>query len=144
MPSFKELANSGQLVPNQNCLLVNKSETNGEDKENYYACINLAAMEEAAYNLKGYSFVMWCYICKNRNNYKFNLSRAHFKAYANCSDNAYRDSFKTLCDYGYLVLEEKGNNNNGFYTFYDRATKPTPYTEQITVIKFSEEESKKV
>jgi hypothetical protein len=60
-----------KTVPNQKVVKVNKEPCN---KSNYYAAINLEAMEAAAQNLDAACFKLWIYFAKNQNNYEFALS----------------------------------------------------------------------
>ena len=135
--NFKEMANNGILVPNQNKIFICKSLT---DSDNPYIKLNNEALEESFYNFsnRGVGFKLYLYLAMNKDEREFNLSSAHFMAFANCSRKAYTNAFKELVELGYLVLEETNENNNGFYTFYDKSTLITPYHEQLTKIKYSD------
>lgn len=60
-----------KIVPNQKIVKVSKEPCN---KSNYYAAINLEAMEQAAQALDAAAFKLWIYFAKNQNNYEFALS----------------------------------------------------------------------
>ena len=57
--------------PNQKTITVKKEQC---DKQNYYAAINLKALESAATQLKSGAFKLWIYFAKNQNNFSFALS----------------------------------------------------------------------
>lgn len=100
-------------VPNQKIVKINKQAT---DNNNYYAKINLSALQKATNKLtSNYGLALQLYFAKNQNNYIFELSSADFCAYAGCSRNAYNTAIRELIDKMFLVEEGKKNN----YIFYE-------------------------
>jgi hypothetical protein len=63
--------NNFKTSPNQKVITIKKEKT---DKQNYYAAINLNALELAAIDLKSGAFKLWIYFAKNQNNFTFALS----------------------------------------------------------------------
>ena len=65
------MSNSFKSSPNQKIIKVNKEKC---DKQNYYAAINLNALESAALKLKSGAFKLWVYFAKNQDEFEFALS----------------------------------------------------------------------
>ena len=57
--------------PNQKVIQVKKEKC---DKQNYYAAINLNALENAATQLKSGAFKLWVYFAKNQDGFTLALS----------------------------------------------------------------------
>ena len=105
-------------VPNQRVLTIHKEPT---DKDHKYSLNNLAALDEAAFNLqKKASFKLYMYLAKNQDKYNFALSSSHFMAWAGVAKTAYDSAFEELEEKGYLVPKEPGST---VYTFYDKSQK---------------------
>lgn len=103
--------------PNQKKVIIHKSACDNKSESNYYAKINLSAIDEAAKDLKPSTFCIWIYIAKNNENYKnFNLSMKDVCIWCNISENTYRSCIEELIKKNYLIQE--GNSNN--YHFYDK------------------------
>lgn len=135
---YQQLANQGANVPNQRIIKVEKSPT---DKDNYYACINLEAIEEAMYNLRSYyGMKLYIYIAKNQNNHCFRFSSAHFMEYAQCSKKGYTTAFNELVEKGYLTYKcELGSMSNKLYIFTDKSVKKdNEYANHLTIIEYEE------
>ena len=97
--------------PNQKIITIKKEKT---DKENFYARINLNALERAAQNLKGGGFKLWIYFAKNQDNYTFALSAVEACRFCNFGKTTYHAAVQELIDVGYLV-----NTNGNHYDFYE-------------------------
>ena len=98
-----------KTVPNQKIVKVRKEACNNERKENYYARINLAAMNAAALNLEAGAFKLWVYFAKNQDGYEFALSSKAVADTFGMKIKQYNNAVKALVDGGYLVIT-KGNN----------------------------------
>ena len=118
-------------------LTIHKEPT---DKDHKYSLNNLAALDEAAFNLqKKASFKLYMYLAKNQDKYNFALSSSHFMAWAGVAKTAYDSAFEELEEKGYLVPKEPGST---VYTFYDKSQKLLQQDNQgtIEVPKAKEEE----
>ena len=115
-------------VPNQRVLTIHKEPT---DKDHKYSLNNLAALDEAAFNLqKKASFKLYMYLAKNEDKYNFALSSSHFMAWAGVAKTAYDSAFEELEEKGYLVPKEPGST---VYTFYDKSQKLLQQDNQVTI-----------
>ena len=115
-------------VPNQRVLTIHKELT---DKDHKYSLNNLAALDEAAFNLqKKASFKLYMYLAKNQDKYNFALSSSHFMAWAGVAKTAYDSAFEELEEKGYLVPKEPGST---VYTFYDKSQKLLQQDNQVTI-----------
>lgn len=115
-------------VPNQRVLTIHKEPT---DKDHKYSLNNLAALDEAAFNLqKKASFKLYMYLAKNQDKYNFALSSSHFMAWAGVAKTAYDSAFEELEEKGYLVPKEPGST---VYTFYDKSQKLLQQDNQVTI-----------
>lgn len=94
-----------QTVPNQKVVKVTKEVCNGN---NYYAAINLAAIESAAKDLKSGAFKLWVYFAKNQNNYVFALSSKAVEETFGIKIKQYNNAIQELVEKGYLI-QEQGN-----------------------------------
>ena len=104
-----------KTVPNQKVVRVSKEICNNEKKENYYARINLAAMDAAAINLDAGAFKLWVYFAKNQNGFEFALSSKAVQETFGMKIKQYNNAVNALIEGGYLVIT-KGNN----YTFLEK------------------------
>lgn len=103
-----------ETYPNQRVITVNKKKC---DKQNKYTTNNLAAIDEAAFNLQSKGgFKLYIYIAKNQDKFKFALSSRDFIGWSGLSRTAYTTAFEELERYGYLIPKEKD-----IYIFYDEA-----------------------
>lgn len=99
-------------VPHQRKITINKEKTN---KKNYYAAINLLALENACNRLQSKAgFKLWIYLAKNQNKYKFSLSSSHFCCWSGCARTAYRSAFNELMEHHFLIEDGKEN-----YVFFE-------------------------
>ena len=110
-----------KTVPNQKVIKVNKEPCN---KSNYYAAINLEAMEAAAVALDAACFKLWIYFAKNQNNYEFALSSKAVNDTFGMKKDQYDRAIKVLEEKGYLV-KEKGNH----YSFREVAAEGKNHNE---------------
>jgi len=109
-------------------LTIHKEPT---DKDHKYSLNNLAALDEAAFNLqKKASFKLYMYLAKNQDKYNFALSSSHFMAWAGVAKTAYDSAFEELEEKGYLVPKEPGST---VYTFYDKSQKLLQQDNQVTI-----------
>lgn len=92
-----------KTVPNQKVVRVEKEKCNNEKKENYYARINLAAMEAAAIDLDAGAFKLWTYFAKNQNGYEFALSSKAVADTYGIKKKQYDNAIAKLTDKGYLI-----------------------------------------
>ena len=99
----------GKTVPNQKTIKVHKEPCDNTCKENYYAKINIAAMENAAQKLDAGAFKLWCYFAKNQNDYEFALSSKAVEEYFGMKIKQYNNAVNELIDKNFLVIT-KGNN----------------------------------
>lgn len=88
-----------KTVPNQKIVKVQKEKC---DSNNLYACINLAAMEEAAQDLDAGAFKLWCYFAKNQMNYEFALSSKAVEDTFGIKIKQYNNAIAQLIAKGYL------------------------------------------
>ncbi len=108
-------------VPNQR--IVQIAPRAKRDKDHIYAMMNIDALQQAIYELKGSGLKMWLYLNKNQDNYRFELSRQA------CADwgikkDSYYDGLKNLEEHGYIHRINPGSN---IYLFFE-----TPPTENPT------------
>lgn len=118
-----------KTVPNQKSVRISKEVCN---EQNYYAKINLQAMDAAALNLDAGAFKLWCYFAKNQNGYEFALSSKAVEQNFGIKIKQYNNAIKELTEKHYLV-NTKGNNyifnevpvitksNNSVISFEDNA-----------------------
>lgn len=109
--------------PNQKTIKVQKELC--DDKGNYYARINLEALQVAMIDLKGESFKLWCYFSKNQSGYEFALSSVDAIKWGVGSKSSYDRAVRDLIEKGYLVETSKNH-----YNFFEK-----PKTEIIYVTK---------
>ena len=98
-----------KTVPNQKVVKMEKQQC---DQKNYYARINLEAMECAAQELKAGAFKLWVYFAKNQDGYEFALSSKDVLDTFGIKKDQYDSAIKELTDKGYLVEDSKNH-----YTF---------------------------
>ena len=103
-----------KLVPNQKAITVHKEPCDNTCKENYYAKINLIAMNQAALNLDAGAFKLWIYFAKNQPGYQFALSKADVEESFGMKKTQYDNAIKELKEKGYLI-QDKGF----YYSFYE-------------------------
>lgn len=105
--------------PNQKKIKVNKEATDDKDIKNYYAKINLIALQSAMHTLTPKAFELWIYFSKNQNGHSFYLSKVDFLNWSNVKGTSYYNAFKELQDNDYLIPidEEKEEPKN--FNFYE-------------------------
>ncbi len=91
--------NSFKTSPNQKTIQIKKEKT---DRNNYYAAINLKALESAAADLKSGAFKLWVYFAKNQDNYIFALSNKAVAETFGIKKDQYDNAIKELIEKGYL------------------------------------------
>lgn len=101
--------------PNQRSITVHKEPTNNGKEENYYAKINLNALQKAMSSLSAKAFELWVYLSKNQDNHFFWLSKVDFLSWSTFKESAYYDAFNELRRLGYLVERKKDSNQYDFY-----------------------------
>ena len=101
--------------PNQRSITVHKELTNSECEDNYYAKINLNALQKAMSSLSAKAFELWIYLSKNQDKHFFWLSKVDFLSWSTFKQSAYYEAFNELKDLGYLVERNKGGNQFDFY-----------------------------
>jgi len=83
---------------------------------------NLDALRQAMSCLKGSGLKMWLYLNKNRDNYRFALSRVDCAEWGIRKDSYY-DGIKDLIANGYLRQSKPGSN---LYIFHENALAENP------------------
>ena len=123
-------------VPNQKTIIVQpRTERNSN---NIYATFNIEALQEAMKNLKNSSFKLWCYINKNQDKYKLELSQKACEEWGIKKDSYY-SSVRDLTEKGYLIQKDTHSN---IYSFYE-----VPFSENPkniiddNVLPFSEKQN---
>ena len=101
--------------PNQRSITTHKAKTDNECKENYYAKINLNALQKAMSSLTPKAFELWIYLSKNQDNHFFWLSKVDFLSWSNVKSTSYYEAFNELKQNGYLIEKKDGNNQYDFY-----------------------------
>ena len=102
-----------KTVPNQRIITIdNKMPCNDKSKDNYYARINLNAMDAAAQKLDAGAFKLWIYFAKNQEGYEFALSSKAVEETFGMKIKQYTNAFNQLVELGYLV-----NTNGNNYAF---------------------------
>lgn len=111
------MSNDYQTVPNQKVIKVNKEICNSN---NYYAAINLNALEKAAKDLKSGAFKLWVYFAKNQNNFVFALSNKAVEENFGIKIKQYNNAIQELAEKGYLIQE-----NGNVYIFKEQPQTPS-------------------
>lgn len=101
--------------PNQRSITIHKEPTNNEKEDNYYAKINLNALQKAMSSLSAKAFELWVYMSKNQDNHFFWLSKVDFLSWSTFKESAYYEAFNELKRLEYLVERKKGSNQFDFY-----------------------------
>lgn len=90
------------------------------DKNNIYATINIAAMEQAALNLELPAFKLWTYFAKNNEKYRnWDLSSKHIETSYGMKRAQYNNAMKELIEKGYLVPIESENAVANLWDFHE-------------------------
>lgn len=125
--------------PNQRKITVNKELTDNENKENYYAKINLIALKNAMNTLTANALQLWLYFSKNQNDYTFYLSKVDFFNWSSIkSPTTYTKIFKELVNYNYLIPIDIENPEPKKYNFYEIPIEQNEI--EITINKFESTE----
>lgn len=84
------------------------------EKENDGLFVNVSnkALQEAMCNLKNYSFKLWIYIAKNKDQYTFSLSKKDCENWG-INKSSYHGAIQDLIDKGYL--RESKRKENTYY-----------------------------
>lgn len=128
------------IVPNQRRIYVNKEAANSQSIENYYATVNLLALENASTRLQTKAgFKLWTYIAKNQNKYSFALSKMDFCQWSGCARNAYNSGFAELVEQGFLVEETKNN-----FIFHEYPRKHKEENNSMVMIKIPEKKVEEI
>lgn len=101
--------------PNQRSITTHKELTDDKCKDNYYAKINLNALQKAMKTLSPKAFELWIYLSKNQDNHFFWLSKVDFLSWSKIGTSSYYNAFNELKKEMYLVEKEKGSNQYDFY-----------------------------
>ena len=94
------------------------------DKKNLYTMTNLDTLQEAMKNLKGESFKLWCYLQKNQEGFKLELSQKACEGWGIKKD-AYYSGVNTLINEGYLI-----QTGEDLFTFSEKPKKPVANSEK--------------
>lgn len=90
-------------VPNQKVMVVKKERC---DKNNYYAAINLEALQEAMSNLNNTEFKLWMYFAKNQNEHSFAYSPSDCISNWGFTRTSLYNAFAALEAKGYIQQKE--------------------------------------
>jgi hypothetical protein len=101
--------------PNQRGIRTHKERTDDKEKDNYYAKINLNALQNAMKSLTPKAFELWIYLSKNQDNHFFWLSKTDFLKWGNIGSSSYYSAFNELKKERYLIEKEEGSNQFDFY-----------------------------
>ena len=101
--------------PNQRSITVHKELTNDENINNYYAKINLNALQHAMSSLTPKAFELWIYLSKNKDKHFMWLSKVDFLSWSNVKSSSYYEAFNELKRMGYLVQSKESDNKYDFY-----------------------------
>jgi len=71
--------------PNQKKIKVNKEKCNNNSANNYYATINLKALQKAMHSLTPKAFELWIYFSKNQERILFLLVKSWFFKLKQCT-----------------------------------------------------------
>ena len=124
--------------PKQKVVKVYKQPTNNEKKENFYAKINLNAMNAAACDLDAGAFKLWVYFAKNQQHYEFALSSTDAANNFGLKKKQYDNAVAQLIEKGYLV------NTNGLkYNFNEIPDVSKRYNEEANFSDVSKRYSQK-
>ncbi len=110
-------------VPNQKVVTISKEPC---DKENFYARINLNALQLALNALSPAEFKLWVYFAKNQNNHAFALSPKDAGSWGNARTTFNRTITKFITE-GYLIAKREGSNQYTFYEIPKEKGTFTPY-----------------
>lgn len=104
---------------NQKVITIQKEVCNNQNKDNYYAKINLNALQKAMIDLDTEASIkMWLYFAKNQNGYQMALSSIDAIMWGIGSKGSYDRAIKMLIEKGYLVKQE---DKKDYYNFYEVA-----------------------
>lgn len=110
-------------VPNQKSITIKKEPCDHRSYD-YYAKINLKALQEAMVNLSNAEFVIWMYFSKNQENYTFALS-PQAAAEWGIARTTFNRTIHKFIENGYLIADRDGSNH---YTFYEVPREEGTYT----------------
>ena len=127
--------NNYTTSPNQKTITICKEDCN---KQNYYAAINLNALELAAIDLKSGAFKLWIYFAKNQNNFTFGLSNKAVAENFGIKKDQYDNAVKELIEKGYLIQTAKNK-----FIFKELAEKTTIKSGELPQVKVVENLCKK-
>ena len=116
--------------PNQKTITIKKEKC---DKQNYYAMINLNALESAAADLKSGAFKLWVYFAKNQDNFTFGLSNQAVAEQFGIKKDQYDNAVKELIAKGYLI--EISKNYFEFKELKEKTTIKSGENPQLKVAK---------
>lgn len=111
-------------MPSKNQKVITIGRKEPCDKKNLYTTTNLDTLQEAMKTLKGESFKLWCYLQKNQENFKLELSQKACEGWGIKKD-AYYSGVNTLIKEGYLI--ETGED---LFTFSEKPKKTDANSEK--------------
>lgn len=104
-------------VPNQKKIYIKRDSDNARKD---YLKVSNDNLQEAMYNLKPSTFMLWIYFADNANGYAMDLYPVDFMSVTGLSKSTYERSFKELEEKGYLLKSQKQKN---MYLFQERSEK---------------------
>lgn len=105
--------------PNQRYIKINKELCDNKSADNYYARINLIALQEAMHYLTPKAFELWIYFAKNLDKHTFYLSKVDFLSWSNIGKTSYYNAFNELVSNNYLIPIDKESKEPKKYNFYE-------------------------
>lgn len=123
--TFKEMAQSGKLVPKQNKLVINKTHSKKEAYSNAAALISN----------NGVTYKLYIYLMLNKDKEEFNLSSQAFMNWSHCCLKSYLKAVKELELLGFLKEidfeeHEEHYESNKKYIFNDYVE----FNETLTIV----------
>lgn len=96
---------------------IQKEECNNKTVNNYYAKINLNALQNAMIDLDTEASIkMWIYLAKNQDGYELALSSIDAIKWGIGSKGSYDRAVKMLIEKGYLVKQDRKKD---YYNFFE-------------------------
>ena len=107
-------------VPNQKKIYIERSSDNARKD---FLKVSNQSLNEAMYNLKPSTFMLWVYFTDNANGYALDLYPVEFCSKTGLSDSTYRRAFKQLEEKGYILKHKSKDNIYMFRQISDIANK---------------------
>lgn len=89
-----------------------------------FITMNIQSSRKAMRSLSGCAYKIYVFLCENKDNYQFPLSKKIISSELGISERSYTNAKKELIEKGYLVKNE--SNNLDFYDEPKRQKLPYP------------------